>query len=134
MAPLRSCFSFHLSVFWIKIYFWGGSHWKEYSVGSFYTTKKNKHSTFQLLGIFNYLLHIFWMFYSSRLTKSLNGSKGEMIIKIYGAAHLSNNCIFDKFLSIEQVTSFFYAAIIWIGWVTCWGTGSIPISKPVDLI
>ena len=57
-----------------------------------------------------------------------------MIKKIYEAAHLSNNCIFDKFLSIEQVTSFFYAAIIWIGWVTCWGTGSIPISKPVDLI
>ena len=54
--------------------------------------------------------------------------------KIYEAAHLPNNCIFDKFLSIEQVTSFFDAAIIWIGWVTCWGTGSIPISKPVDLI
>ena len=44
------------------------------------------------------------------------------------------NSIFDEFLSLEQATSFFDAAIIWIGWVSCSRTGSIPISKPVDLI
>ena len=38
--------------------------------------------------------------------------------KIYGATHFPTNSFFDKFFSLEQATSFFDAAIIWIVWVS----------------